>query len=56
MLYMNVYEVSTGVKEITITYKEEEMNHMMLKEVMDYILDEYNRLQQDRAFEADIEA
>jgi hypothetical protein len=53
MLYLNTYNISEGIKEITITYKEEEMSKELLRDVIDYILDEYNKLEQDRAFKAD---
>jgi hypothetical protein len=56
MLYMNVHEVEEGVKEITLTYKEKDMSKELLKDMVDFVLDEYNRLQQDRAFEANVEA
>jgi hypothetical protein len=39
---MNEYEVSDGVKEITITYKQDELDAVMLTEMLDFVLDCYN--------------
>lgn len=42
MIYLNEFEVSEGVKEITITYNQAELDGEMLNEMLDFVLDCYN--------------
>jgi hypothetical protein len=39
---MNEFDVGEGTKEMTITYKESELNSKMLDDMINFVLDCYN--------------
>ena len=42
MLFMNHFEIAEGMTEITLTFKNRDLDEEMLQHMMDFVLDCYN--------------